>query len=277
MASIQKSVGRGGVNQSADVKEVQGLLNRNIGRLTPLAPLRADGVIGPATISAIEEFQRRILGLPKPDGLVDPGGKTLQALSAAPSGPAKTKSGQLWVSWANVHAANSNSIEDLSEPFRANAKAFIKALEAAGAKVGITTTRRHTNRAYLFHWSWLISQGKSKASAATARAGVDIQWDHGNDVASKAGAQEMVNGFGLAVPPKSDKPPSLTSNHIEGRAIDMAITWTGTLKVAKKDGTLVEVPGGLTANANTKLHGVGASYGVKKLLKDEPHWSDDGG
>jgi hypothetical protein len=55
----------------------------------------------------------------------------------------------------------------------------------------------------------------------------------------------------------------------------MTIKWTGTIHVKKKDGTLVPVTFG-PVNANTKLHEVGASYGVKKLLNDAPHWSDNG-
>jgi hypothetical protein len=189
---------------------------------------------------------------------------------------AKTKSGKYWVIWANAHAKNSESIDDLADPFKANVKAFIKALEDAGAKVKVTATKRDAKRAYLFHWSWLIALDKSKPSAATALAGVDIEWDHGDAPKSKAGAQEMVDGFGLAVPPKSNVAPSLTSNHIAGKAIDMDITWTGELKVKKKDGTIASVPFMNNANLNTKLHAVGESYGVKKLKTDAPHWSSDG-
>jgi hypothetical protein len=154
---------------------------------------------------------------------------------------AKTKSGIYWVDWANTHATNSESVDDLADPFEANVKAFIKALEDAGAKVKVRATRRDAKRAYLFHWAWLIALEKSKPSAATAVAGVDIEWDHGDAAKSKAGAQEMVDGFGLAVPPKSTVAPALASNHIAGKAIDMDITWTGELKVKKKDGTIVSV------------------------------------
>ena len=111
---------------------------------------------------------------------------------------------------------------------------------------------------------------------ATPVAGVDIEWDHGDAAESKAGAQEMVDGFGLAVPPESNVAPSLASNHIAGKAIDMDITWTGDLKVKKKDGTIVRVPFMANPNLNTKLHVVGESYGVKKPRTDAPHWSSDG-
>ena len=73
----------------------------------------------------------------------------------------------------------------------------------------------------LFHWAWKISQGKCKPSAANKMIGVDIQWDHGDLVKSKAGALIMVKGFGLALPPRSTNPPSITSNHISGPRTDV--------------------------------------------------------
>ena len=187
-----------------------------------------------------------------------------------------TKSGKYWVTWADAHAKNSTSVDDLADPFKSNVKAFIAALEAAGAKVTVRATKRHENRAYLFHWSWLIGLGKEKPSAATAKTGVDIQWDHGDLAQSQAGAKEMIQGFGLAVPPKSTVAPALSSNHIAGKAIDMDITWKGTISVAKKDGKKVDVVYSSLVNGNKKLHEVGASYSVKKHFSDAPHWSVDG-
>jgi len=187
-----------------------------------------------------------------------------------------TKSGSFWVTWANANAKNSKDIEDLEPTFRAKVKEFIKALEDAGATVSVTATKRSARRAYLFHWSWRIALGKVAASAATAMAGVDIQWNHGSTAQSKAGAREMVNGFGLAVPPASNNAPALTSRHIQGKAIDMNINWTGTINVKKKNGTTVPVAFKTNVNANTALHAVGASYGVVKLTSDAPHWSNDG-
>lgn len=187
-----------------------------------------------------------------------------------------TKSGVFWVTWANQNAVNSSNVEDLEPAFRANVKAFIKALEAAGAKVTVTATKRSARRAYLFHWSWLIALKKIKPSAAATLAGVDILWNHGNDAQSVAGALEIVKGFHLAVPPDSVNPPSLTSRHIEGKAIDMTITWAGTIKIKNKNGTLAPVAFKADGNANKALHAVGATYGVIKLTTDEPHWSTDG-
>jgi len=86
----------------------------------------------------------------------------------------------------------------------------------------------------------------------------------------------MVTKFGLAVPPKSNVAPSLTSNHIAGNAIDMTIEWTGTIEIAAKDGTKSKVAFMKNVNSNTALHKIGKSYGVKKLTSDAPHWSHNG-
>jgi hypothetical protein len=186
------------------------------------------------------------------------------------------KSGIFWVTWANAHAQNSSKIEHLVEPFRSQASAFIKALRDAGARVDVTATKRSARRAYLFHWSWKIALGKCRPSEATSIGGVDIQWDHGDDAASVKGAQEMVTGFGLAVPPKSINAPALTSNHIAGQAIDMDITWAGTIHVKDQLGESTPVAFMSDVNANTALHVLGVSYGVLKLVTDAPHWSHNG-
>jgi hypothetical protein len=187
-----------------------------------------------------------------------------------------TKSGKFWVTWANQNAVASSKIDDLDASFRAKVQEFIAALENAGATVDVTETKRSAKRAYLFHWSWKIALGKCKPSDASAMDGVDIQWDHGADDESKKGAQEMVDGFGLAVPPASTNAPATTSNHIEGKAIDMNITWTGTIKVKDKTGAEIQITFNTNPNANIALHTVGATYGVKKLSTDAPHWSFDG-
>ena len=84
----------------------------------------------------------------------------------------------------------------------------------------------------------------------------------------------MVSGWPYQ--PDSNITPSLTSNHIAGKAIDMDITWDGTLKVKNKDGTVANVPFMSQVNHNKKLHAVGATYDVKKHKTDAPHWSTDG-
>ncbi len=162
-----------------------------------------------------------------------------------------TKSGSYWVTWANTHAKNSSKVDDLEISFRKNVKKFIKALTDAGAKIDVSTTKRNNKRAYLFHWSWKISQGKCKPSDAKKMSGVDIEWDRGDIKKSKAGALAMVTGFGLAVPPRSINAPSLTSNHIAGKAIDMTIKWAGKITVKNKKGSDLSLTFKSNVNTNT--------------------------
>lgn len=81
-ASLGGSVGRGGQNNPSDVKGIQRALG-----------ISDDGKCGPATIKAIENFQRS-LGQAKPDGRIDPGGPTSRALAGgAGSAPAPSLPG----------------------------------------------------------------------------------------------------------------------------------------------------------------------------------------
>lgn len=89
---ISRSVGRGGANAFADVQTVQRLLNNYVGRLG-IRRLAVDGRVGPLTIGAIERFQRQVVGFARPDGRVDPGGRTLATLNGAPSRPSNGGAG----------------------------------------------------------------------------------------------------------------------------------------------------------------------------------------
>jgi putative chitinase len=79
---IARSVGRGGVNNSDDVKTIQVLLNLNIYQISPPTPIAENGICGVSTIAAIELFQRQVRRAARPDGKVDANGLTLGALRA---------------------------------------------------------------------------------------------------------------------------------------------------------------------------------------------------
>lgn len=77
---ISQSVGRKGKNLKYDVRTIQIVLNLNLGNLIPLRDLDEDGKLSDNLVFAIETFQSRVIGSEKPDGRVDPGGKTLKKL-----------------------------------------------------------------------------------------------------------------------------------------------------------------------------------------------------
>jgi hypothetical protein len=276
MAKITGSVGKGGRNLTTDVTRVQQLLNEHMASLG-LPSLIVDGANGPNTIGAIGRYQKLALGMRLPDGRVDPGGRTWKALIAGtavrtpPLQPHNISlSGAAWWHANQARYPNSNKLIDLVPPFRAKAERFTSALAAAGASVSVSSTLRHRTRAFLMHYSWNIAKGLIAAGQVPAHPALDITWDHGVPAKSKKAAQEMVNLFDMAYN------SALNSIHIEGRAIDMTIGWTGTMTIADAAGRSHALAAPRNGAANTALHRVGASYGVKKLVGDPPHWSDTG-
>ena len=270
--AIGASVGKGAANDLADVLVVQHLLNDWLAE-TGQQTLPTTGTCGPLTIAAITAFQTRVLGATKPDGRIDPGGRTWNALSTRTAAPAPTPASLSGAAWWHANQAkfpNSAAVADLVQPFRDNVTAFLRALDEADATVKVSATRRNRTRAQLMHYSWRIAHGTIAPKDVPAIPGCAIQWDHGDLARSKQGAQEMVDLFGIAFQ------PSLTSRHIEGRAIDMTIGWTGTLQLRDKLGRTHALGAPRSGDTNTDLHAIGASYGVRKLVSDPPHWSDDG-
>ena len=265
MAGIGASVGRGAVNRKADVEAVQALLNRHMAALG-LAQLAEDGEAGDNTIRAIEAFQRRVAGIVAPDGRIDAGGRTWQALSAAPT----QKSGAAWWHANQARFPNSDRLADLAGPFRAKAIRFTEALREAGARIDVSATLRNRTRAQLMHYCWKVAKGTIAPAAVPAIPGCAILWDHGDPASSRRGAQEMVDLFGIVYE------PALTSQHIEGRAVDMDISWNGTIRVREADGGTRSVGAPRNGADNQVLHEIGAGYGVLKLLTDPPHWSENG-
>lgn len=266
--AIGASVGKGAPNHLGDVIVVQHLLNDWL-EATAQPPLPTDGDCGPRTIAALTAYQTKVLAFPKPDALVSPGGKTWIALSGG-IGSAHLLSGATWWHANQAKYPNSAALADLAPPFRERAVQFVAALKAAGARVTISATRRSGTRAHLMHYCWRIARGELAAAEVPAIRGCPIRWDHGDAAASRKAAREMATLFQIAYQ------PSLTSNHIAGRAIDMTIDWTGTLSVKDKSGKIRKLGAPRPGDTNADLHAIGATYGVFKLLSDPPHWSDNG-
>ncbi len=276
---ILGSVGRNGANAPADVAEVQRLLNLRVGDMG-LGQVRTDGVIDDATIAAISRYQTMVLG-GRADGRVDAGGRTITALSD--SSPARLMqdrlraqaalprlSGAAWFRANEARFPNSARVADLAPGFATQVNSFLAALRRAGAAIRISSTLRNRNRAWIMHYAWRIANSDIEPRDVPANPEVDIIWDHGDLRTSRRAAQAMVDLFGIRFR------PSLTSNHIEGTAIDMTISWDQPIDIVDANGRTHRIDQPRSGNTNTSLHAVGATFGVNKLLSDPPHWSANG-
>ncbi len=79
---IKRSVGKNCANHWMDVIEIQYLINDNLYLLPIAKPLVEDGVAGSNTIGAIVTYQKQVLKMKDPDGIVGRNGRTLRALNA---------------------------------------------------------------------------------------------------------------------------------------------------------------------------------------------------
>jgi len=276
---ITGSVGRGGANVPADVAQVQELLNLRVGEMG-LQPLLTTGVIDNATMAAIGRYQSLVLG-GSSDGRVDPNGRTWTALSdTQPMTLLRDRlraqaalpklSGAAWFNANEARFPNSDRVADLAPAFATQTGSFIAALQRAGATVRVSATLRNRNRAWIMHYAWQVAHGAVQPGAVPANPEVDILWDHGDPTVSRRAAQAMVNLFHIAFK------PSLTSNHIQGTAIDMTISWDGPINILDASGQPHAIDLPRSGNTNTDLHAVGATYGLLKLASDPPHWSANG-
>ena len=82
--NLSASVGKNGKNLDLDVRLVQKALN-NHSVAGGYSKLIVSGKVDEKTIAAIERFQKKVLGHPKPDGRVDAGGATSKALARVPT------------------------------------------------------------------------------------------------------------------------------------------------------------------------------------------------
>jgi hypothetical protein len=203
-----------------------------------------------------------------------PGAAAADGAAAAAAADTRVLSGS---SWCAQYPTGTTIAEITDETFRTNVQAFHDAMVAAATaenalSISISASFRPVERAHLMHYAFRVHNGTTTpaaANTASAAAGININWDHGNLATSKAKAGEMVTTYDIAYA------PALNSRHTEGKAIDWTITWTGSLMIAKKDETTkLDCTGSGSTSKN--LHKVGASYGVQKLASDPPHWSTDG-
>ena len=189
--------------------------------------------------------------------------------------PAKKLSGPEWVR----QFPGSRSLDDLADPFKGAAKAFVAALLNGGCSVTISSTLRPPERAYLMRFSTAIARNVKLPEDVPADPNVNIEWVHrtGGQIdhpKSRSAAVQMMQGYGID---PSSPLPALASRHTEGKAVDMSISWTGVLSIRDARGRVVQIPDLPRSGLNPQLHKVGATYKViKALFQDDPHWSNDG-
>lgn len=200
-------------------------------------------------------------------------------MSTAPIAPitVPTPAGAVWCK----QFPTSRTTATLARPWRRDVQQFIYAIEAAGGGVTINCTARPYARAWCMHWAWMIAREHYHAvipeyDGLEGAAAVPIVW-------TVEGAREMVHVYDLAYR------PALTSEHIPRRhdgddeddptprahAIDMEIEFEARTHVLTQSGIAIAVEAG-NGNLSVPLMAVGASYGVHKLIGDEPHWSVNG-
>ncbi len=196
-----------------------------------------------------------------------------------PSGPA----------WARKFPASSK-LDDLSNPFRADATRFIAAMTRAGIHEHTLSTLRPYERAYLMYYAWMIANKKMDPRDVPAfvpkrgQSSVDICWVHASAAgvpdlpASVKAAQQMLPAFGID--PRNKIPPALDSLHTRGQAIDMTTTWTSErITIIDAHGHRVTISRLPRDGVNAQLISVGATYGVIHLQpagNDPNHWSING-
>ena len=189
------------------------------------------------------------------------------APSAGDSAAAEPElSGAQWVS----RFPCSVDLEALASPFRERVTAFYNALVDAGATISIGATLRPAERAFLMHYAFLIATGKLLPEQVPPHPVINIIWVHETLEQSRQAAKEMVAAYEIAYA------PSLHSKHIDGRAVDMTISWLDDLHIVDGQARAVVIADPPRSGDNRKLQAVGRSYGVYKLPSDPPHWSDDG-
>jgi|GEM_PF-2476759 len=223
------------------------------------------------------------------------------------------------LSAASVWAAKtefkaSTNLATLKPDFKTKVEEFQTALTDAGASYTVNETRRFPARTFLLYWCVRIAKTSTNTSAVSeyitlakeqlnnegqkspgeviirARAAdlqrlaeypdVPIKWSHPTEADTKAGAEAMraVGNYSVVAPPGK-------SNHIDGNALDMNVSWSGNISIKKKGATVKTLintePRRFSKGEglkNEQMVEVGTSYGVINYGSgDEIHWSKTGG
>lgn len=200
---------------------------------------------------------------------------TAATLKSKPANAGQNNKELSGAKWAQRFLGGSH-IRDLTGTFRHAVEDFVDAMTEAGIKVKIDATYRPIQRSYLMHWSWRIVNDGIDPAKIPAMAGVGIEWEHPTAAASLKAANEMVDALSIR---RLRTKPALRSQHNFCLAVDMSLSWSGTVSIMDANRKLVRINTAPRTGMNRQLIEVGATYGVKKYVggsKDVPHWSNNG-
>lgn len=135
---ITQSVGLGGVNTPVDVKAVQTALNKLLKFLPGTNALAVDGRLGSRpenskTVAAIKQFQSKVVGMVRPDGRIDPNGRSHRKINEK-----LTTIGQVYlklpVASSNVQALSESDFQDVANQLGCKVAAIkaVAEVESAG-------------------------------------------------------------------------------------------------------------------------------------------------
>ncbi|GAB4446738.1 MAG: hypothetical protein Kow0031_29360 [Anaerolineae bacterium] len=180
----------------------------------------------------------------------------------------------------------SDQLADLESAFGQSVTKFINAIEKGGASIEILSTQWPPERAYMMHFAWLIANDEIHPRQVPPIEEIDfdtdvsttleVVWWHGNLEDSQKAAEEMLEAFGID---ELEEPPVLASRHVSGEAIDMRISWSGSLTLVGPGEEEITIESGPNDETNEELIGIAAMFGVfhyEDPDEDAVHWSVDG-
>lgn len=169
-----------------------------------------------------------------------------------------------------------NRLKALDPTFKPSVDSFFSALDESGARYIVSAVFRPEARAYLMHWSYKIAKGSVSPDKVPAHDGILIEWVHSTPAASVSAAKDMCDTYRIF---HLGTEPALHSQHEVRLAVDVSISWAGTLAIKNKDGEEIKISAEPRTGMNSDLIAVGATFGVIKYNRtgtDKPHWSSTG-
>ncbi len=222
MSQIKKSVGKGGKNEEDDVKAVQELLNK-FAKLCEYSKLDEDGEVGAKTLAAIAAFQEKVVMMPRPDMLINPGGATVKKLDENASSVAKeVKEKEGKDEEGGADAGKGKGKGKVTGPINGvgnDIRDFLQAVaDHYGKEIKVTSGLRDKKKQAEVMWTYWTKTLKHGTIYKVLKANPKLQqqldewWSKGDSSSEKEFKREI------------EKIAGSLSLHLSGRAVDVATT-----------------------------------------------------